>query len=406
MKVLIASTRELCYMSGSFFLDRIQGSLENAGVEVVRLDFIGNKADFSALEPFVGESFDAIIDMNSVLPYLINDKEERILDAIDGPFINYIMDHPLYHHPGLQFPLKNYYAVGLDHRHAEYMQKYYPHLKAVKVLPMAGTRAVSRVPFEKRNREILFLGTYVQDDIVENKILELRRQINNATYETARDLYEDWNEQKETIEEALEKLLRGYSGAATAQEMDFYIQDVYELAGFSELLNHMFLVDQRKRNEKRLRVLKRVAEEYPLKVVGEGWDRTELRDTSNVCLVQGCAMSHSFEVMARHQVILDINPMFFDGLHDRVTSALANGCVCVTDMAESFDKKLQNENNIMFYKEKNLERVLEALNEKSTEELHEIAKAGEKWWADNYSWSCHANKLLQFINEISKNNNT
>ena len=113
----MAGTRELCYFSGSFFLNRIQEEAEKNGIETVRLDFPGEEADFSALSEQIGKPFDAILDINSRLPYLVDEKGERILNLMDAPFFNYIVDHPLYHHPGLVFPIRRYHAIGIDRQH-------------------------------------------------------------------------------------------------------------------------------------------------------------------------------------------------------------------------------------------------------------------------------------------------
>ncbi|MCR4673611.1 MAG: hypothetical protein K5675_01265 [Lachnospiraceae bacterium] len=402
MKILIVSTRELCYFSGSFFLDRIQGELERTGVEVVRLDFSGNEADFSELEQYIGKSFDAIIDMNSKLPYLIDEDGERILDKIHGPFINYIVDHPLYHHPGLSFPLKNYYVIGIDRAHCEYMRNHYSHLKGVKLLPMAGTRGVVQPPFEDRKEDILFMGTYLRDDELQQKIRGLSSQINPATYQLAMELSEDWMDDKTPIEEALYGLLLSSCGGKTKEDVEDYILDVYELSGFAELLNYLFLVDQRKRNEKRMEVLTTIAKtNTPVTVVGEGWEHTDLDKFKNVSLKPGCTMAHSFEIMANYKKILDINPLFYCGFHDRVMSAMANGCVCITDMSPRFDEELVNGENLFFYKRKQIKDVVADVNALPKEKLVQVAAGGFEYWKSHYTWEIHTKKLLEFIEEIS-----
>lgn len=403
MKILIASTRELCYFSGSFFLDRIQEGLERAGVEVVRLDFSGNEADFSALEKQLGKTFDAIIDINSQLPYLIDDNGKRILDEIQGPFINYIVDHPLYHHPGLQFPLHNYYAIGIDQHHCQYMREYYPHLKEVRLLPMAGTRAMVVEEFENRIDDILFMGTYLKDDEIEHKIRGLRSQINNAIYDLAEDLSEVWAEDRVPMEQALYRLLTGFCGSENKGEIESYIQDVYELSGFSELMNYLFLVDQRRRNEKRVDVLTGLAKtNTPLTIMGEGWEDAGLDKYQNVVLKPGCTMNHSFEIMANHKKILDVNPLFCCGFHDRVMSALANGCVCISDMSPRFSEELVNGENIFYYKKKNLEDVVFDMEKLSQDRLKEVAENGQAYWQSHCTWEIHVKKLLSFIEEIQK----
>ena len=403
MKVLIACTRELCYYSGSFFLNRIQDELEAVGVEVIRLDFSENEADFSDLEKCLGQSFDAIIDINSKLPYLVDENNRRILDLIDAPFFNYIVDHPLYHHPGLQIHLKRYYAVGIDEYHCAYMKKHYPNLTDVFCLPLAGTKAVGSHIFEERKKEYLFLGTYLMDDNITHRIQALRNQLNNATYQLALDLYESWDEEKRPIEEELEKLLITYSGAKNEEDMTEFIRDVYELSGFPELLNHMFLVDQKKRNERRLDLLTILAESgEKIDVVGEGWETTGIGEYSNVSVKRGCSMSRSFEVMNGYQKVFDVNPLFHRGFHDRVSSAMANGCLCVSDMFPGLDEGLVNGDNIVLYKRKNLESVIAELSAQTQEQISQIASSGYELWKENYTWKAHGLKWIELVKNISE----
>lgn len=402
MKILIAGTRELCYFSGSFFLNRMQEALERTGVEVVRLDFFGDQTDFSELEQYVGTQFDAILDVNSRLPYLIDEKGSRILNQMKAPFFNYIVDHPLYHHVGLSFPIDNYYAIGIDTFHCDYMRECYSNLKEVFLLPLAGTKSVALEQSHQRKKEYLFMGTYLLDDEITHRIQKLRNEINNATYQLALDLYDGWDEEKAPIEHALKKILHSYSGASSKEEVDEFIQNVYELSGFSELLNHMFLVDQRKRNERRLEILRMLAKNgEQIHVFGEGWETTDLTNYSNIQLKRGCEMSYSFVVMSHYEKLLDVNPLFFGGFHDRVLSAMANGCLCISDMVPGLDMDLVNGENIVLYKKKSLLNVLEELSEQRDEKNRAIAMKGNALWKEKYTWEEHAKKLQEIIKSVN-----
>ena len=59
-RVLIPHTRELCYLSGEFFLDRIQSALEELDVTVDRVDFPTKGADYALLEDYIGTKYDSI----------------------------------------------------------------------------------------------------------------------------------------------------------------------------------------------------------------------------------------------------------------------------------------------------------------------------------------------------------
>lgn len=402
MKILIASTKELCYFSGSFFLDRIQEVLERKNVEVVRLDFDENEADYSLLETVMGKTFDAVLDVNSRLPYLIDDRGKRVLNEINAPFINYILDHPLYHHPGLVFPIERYYTLGIDRFHVDYMKKYYPYIRDAKLLPIAGTKAFCGAPFEEREKGILFTGTYLKDEELDEKILALRNQINNATYQLALDLWDAWQDTTKPIEDCLLDLLKKYSGAKTEEEVDAYIQDFYEMSGFAELLNCMFLVDQKKRNQKREVVLEQLSDAtYPLVVVGEGWENSAIASNERIRFLPARSMVASVQLMGRYRFVLDINPMFACGLHDRVTSAWASGSVCISDMSLMFDNDIQDAVNVISYSEKGLNKLKDRLDSMTTDDLCIIAKNGLELAERKFSWDNHGQELIRFIEQIN-----
>ena len=76
MKILLISSRELCYFSGSFFLDCIQKELEKL-CDVERVEF--SETNLDALQACLdSDDYDAILDINSKLPYLILDVQEKV----------------------------------------------------------------------------------------------------------------------------------------------------------------------------------------------------------------------------------------------------------------------------------------------------------------------------------------
>ncbi len=111
-KILIIHTREICYYSGAFFLHRMEEALQRAGAEVDFVELSDEAADWNLLGDLLDRAkaspdrlYDAVLDINSKLPYLTmegeNGREVRFLNELGIPFYNWIVDHPLYHHPGI-----------------------------------------------------------------------------------------------------------------------------------------------------------------------------------------------------------------------------------------------------------------------------------------------------------------
>ena len=376
-KYLIIHTRELCYFSGTFFLDKLEERLEagydfladigacekndsDEEISVTRLDLLGDDADFDLLEKFVGYSFDAIIDINSKLPYLILDDGSYFLDTIDAPFYNWILDHPLYHHPGLVHKLKNHHALAIDYEHAEYMKRWYPHLKSVTYYPIPGIKAINEIPFDERRYEILFSGTYLDKDPLEDKILALGEK----TAKLIHDVAEEWDHENEIMDEAV---MRGLNSLGIADGTDYdsidleKLSKMYGVLDYPELMNHLYLADKSARNKSRNHILESIAEAgLPLTIMGDGWELTDLPNYSNVEWIPAMTMSASIEVIANTKVLLDINPLFFRGLHDRVSTGLQNGCIVATNMCEQTAPE-HREDQMIFYRESNVEELIDRL---------------------------------------------
>ena len=397
MRILIPHTRELCYYSGSFFLDQIGNELSELGADVVRMDITDD--DYSGMEEALRETFDAIIDINSKLPRLIDDQGRCYLNTIDTPLYNYILDHPLYHHQGLSVKAEMYHAIGVDEYHCSYMKRWYPHLKTISCIPMGGTKAIEPLPLSSREHEFLFSGTYFLPEVLEERAFRVRSDFGDATYRLMQDLCDAWQPWEKPIETALYDILSDYSGVSGG-DVALYVNDYYEARDMAELLNRLYIVDQMRRNEYRYDVLAAAARTgYRLSLLGEGWEHTDISGYPSVRLLKPVNMELSFEIMANAKFIIDVNPFFFCGMHDRVTSALANKCVCITDMSQSFDRELRDGKEIFYYGHGRpaIAEVMGRAGAMDDEKLLEIAKGGHERWRGTYTWSAHAERLFELI---------
>ena len=156
-KILLFTTRQLCYHSAGFFAAQLADALENAGYQcelceipedgiagemyeqaVPAKDTAGEISPQAAavLERYIGKEYAAVIDFNSKLPRLMCDEDTYYLDTIQAPFFNYILDNPLYHHATLQCPLQRYHVLLVDEEHAAYVRQHYPHIQGTHILSL------------------------------------------------------------------------------------------------------------------------------------------------------------------------------------------------------------------------------------------------------------------------------
>ena len=350
MRGLVFSTRDLCYYSASFFADRIADCLEEEGHRIVRADIPEdteeNEID-EALTALSKERFDFVLDFNSKLPRMISDEGVPYPDTImseedpdtPAPFYNYILDHPLYHHPGLSQALKNYHAIVIDRSHGRYIEKYYPNVKEVIYRPLPGSPAVTQIPFEERSDRLFFPGTYVARTVIGK---EIERLFSERKASLIKELFHEWDPEEKPIEDAVFERL-------TEEER--------ESVSFPVLMNSLYPLDRLMRFERRRRILFFLVENgVEIDIQGEGWEDTGIYSFPNVRRIAPSTMASSIEIMAAYRKVLDVNPCFFEGLHDRVSSALLNGCVIFSDMS---CKTAPEDKNLKLYSFHDLEGLLE-----------------------------------------------
>lgn len=442
-KILLVNSRELCYYSGSFFLQRMCEALRNVGEDAEYVT-LSDEDDFIAFMDRVGKSYKAIIDINSQMPYMILEDDSRLLNRIDAPFYNYIVDHPLYHHPGLVFPIDNYHVIGIDKRHVKYMKDYYPHLKSVGFLPMGATEPSHRVDYRNRRIPLLLTATYEN----EQGILQDFRKLAAGLGEGRFDINYEGNykqgakagegakpETGESLEPEIESagykmsynncydvklsgrgrlfydlgmnLAETMLSGPVERTMEECLVDIisqedlmegkYFTREFPVLMNYLFLIDKYVRNVHRRRVVEEIVKSgQEITVAGAGWGMTALGDYARSNLIGQVQMMDVFELMGDAKTVLDINPLFVEGVHDRVTSAMAAGAYVISDM--SVDALESDESILGQYNIWNLSKLHAAL-ELSESDRKNRAQAGYELYQRLYSWECQANNLLKLLKD-------
>ena len=388
MKILMVLTRELCYKSGSFFLARMEEALRLYGHEVVVVDISGDNPDYDVLETLIGKGFGAVIDINSKLPLLEVDSGELYLNELGARFIQFIVDHPLFHHPSLMMPVKNGIAVGIDKRHVAYMKEHYRHYDRVLYSTMPGTKGLCDIDFNARRKGLLFTGTYESPQKQLDQIKSRPKELSDLMLAMI-DLEKGRNV---THEEALAQLIDGYPEV-----------DLSQFRGrcdkFTYLLNKCYLVDKYLRNLERENILYEFAKAgIPINIVGEGWEKSRICGMKNVTLHPPVNFSASFDIIGAAEMLLDISPLFAEGIHDRVTTAFANRTLCLTDMNPRADDRLKDEESLLYFDRNNpamaAEKVRKYLDNHDLG--RDMAENAHRIYRENYSWE----KMGEFLDRV------
>lgn len=85
-RILVFSSREICYRSSNFFANQIGAAFEKLGYQTEVCEMSPEDDLDAVLEPLLDKKYRLILDFNSRLPHLEMDDGVPFLDCIDGPF--------------------------------------------------------------------------------------------------------------------------------------------------------------------------------------------------------------------------------------------------------------------------------------------------------------------------------
>lgn len=355
-KILIFQMGDMAYSSTRVFAEELGKELERKEIAVEYFD--AKKESPKTLEALAGKSFDAVIDFNSRLPGIIKDEEGYLLDDIDAPFFNYILDHPIYHHGNLEHKLKNYHVISIDEEHTSYIKQWYPHIQSVHTFPVGAIQA-QNIEKHKKDNHILFPATYLNPHDYYEVIGQLPKMM------------------KDTVLEIIEILLADTACTYEKGAMQVYQRNEQPM-DFPLFAQSNFLADIYVRAYFREKVLETaVRSGLPITVCGEKYQESRFADYKNVAVLQEVSYRESIELIAKSAFVLNVMPWFKAGIHDRVLNAMRNRAVCITDSSRLMQQYFKEQEDYIGYSLKQLEDLPEQLHKilSDTQKQYEIAES-------------------------------
>ncbi|MCR5011484.1 MAG: hypothetical protein K6A72_04025 [Lachnospiraceae bacterium] len=340
-KVLIFVTRYLAYASNIVFAHECRTALLQKGIDAEICDIMREEDAEQILLSHAGKKYDAILDFNSVLPRVMAEKE-HFIDMIDAPFFDYIVDHPLYHDPILKQPVKNLNVICIDRDHADYVRKYYPHIKRVSFLTVPVGLHSSLMPFERRRNTLLFTGSYYPPEKFEKIMNELPDDIKKLCESMAEILIAENGENIVcSPEEAFDRVLE--DSGKTADELITQVtsEERYsdDITVYRTLLNKCFVADIYARAILRRKAVFKAADtDVSLLLCGNEWDISGLCDRKNVEWIKDVDYREVSGLISSCKAVMNVLPGFTNGIHDRVTMGMMTGTAVVTNSNKYIDE--------------------------------------------------------------------
>ena len=381
-KIIVFSSREICYQSSSFFANQMADAFEDLGFDVQVCEFDEHDDLDAVFQPLYGQKYRLLLDFNSTITRMVEEDGTPVLDKLDGPFFDYILDHPLFHYNCLNADLKNLNGIFLDEAQEAYVKRYYPRVKKTLTMPLGATEAVTGGK-KTETDTVLFMGTYDRPD----KIYEMVDLSPEPLRSYMKELIEMRIEDPILpMEEAFRQLLKTHGEDLPDDKfslfmnamysVDAYIRDYFRKAALDELLK----------------------KKIPVQLVGEGWEKYQTPYERYRTIEKPVTFDLSFEKIAREQIMLDVSPIFNRGVHDRAIAGMANRTVVLTDSNPYRCAHFKNRKDMMFYSLAKIDSLSEAAGElMENEKLRsEIRENAYQTFCAGHTWRARAKEILSW----------
>lgn len=390
--ILICESRNLSYGSSGFILRQIRRALEERGIEVIHFRLAQDQANLDELEGFVGASFDAVLDINSHLPLIIMEDGSYLLDHVDAPFFNYIVDHPLHLHPILSSPAANQHVICLDPEHQSYLEHYYPNICSCHVLPLAASKSNIDKPFRERSWQLYFPGTYIPLSEYEEKLKKRNPRLLSFVKEYLSIVR---TEHFMAIPEWLQTVWPAEYSIASDR-------DTGRLSAAEKLHLDCRYMDRYVREAYRHRIIEKILTAgISIHVTGAYWEYYDGRGAQNLCIHPACTYAEMLEHMSDSQVVLNVQPLFRHAPHDRILCAMVNGAAVFTDRCSYLQKHLKAGKEYISYDIHAAHAGLKMLQKmlRNPTALEEMASAGQAFVNSHFLWKDWCEHFVEMIDK-------
>ena len=387
-RVLLFHGNEICNNTLNVFADKLAASLEHRNIDV---GFVDLNAEGSELaEEYIREmnkGFDVAIAFNSCGQHETTMDGINVFEYMHVPFCNWILDHPCEHAEDILSNVKNYHVICLDRDHVNFVRRYFPNIAGAHFLPLGASGQnfdPSFEAFSNRKYDIVFTGSIFSLGELGNMIAGLP----STGKQVAVDMIEYMVDNRScTNEEALRYALIN--------------NQIY--AGREELREYSFLT--RKTNpyvrtyvrEEIMQFLARSG--LKIDIFGTGWESMD--NKGNLILHGAISYEDSVRLCAESKICLNIMPLFKDGLHDRIPTAMLGGAAVMTDSSRYIEESFTSagdKSELLLFDISHPELIAEQISEslKDLNKLYNVAQNGFKK-AQFMTWDKRVDELIGLI---------
>ena len=387
MRILLFKQQNTCYDSVNAMIDSMNAEFISRGIACDVIDVSQDRevvlAHMNIIEP---NKYDAAIAINAVGQQNVTMGGDNLFDICNIPFFNILLDHPMEHYDNLKTTCRNYHIICLDRKHVSFIKRYFPNIAGVYFLPLAGGNADNTEIKEisERSMELVFAGSLLKYSCEE--LLE--------GYKKYPEPYNG------LILRVIDRMI-SHGGEDISEAFSYIMYD--DLGwngtdeGFLDVLSEVQIANYFMRTFAREEILGMLLKmQFPIHLYGGGMERLLKRYPNNKAIYHGrIPFNQMPEVYSDARIVLNINPMFKDGCHDRIPTAMLYGAAVLTDSNCYTDEVLSDKLFSFANTDALAQELPQILEDEVT--LNEIIIKGYEYAKSNMTWSKYVDELLRFI---------
>ncbi len=331
------------------------------------------------------------ISMNQV-GYGLTSERQLFWHKYGIPFYDIMLDHPRNYEKICRYPIPELHPVVVDRNHVRYLNAFYPQVGEVLFLPLGGSFPMEAyVPYEERKYDVIYTAgahhveefpviSFLSDQgedyyrTVMNRLLEDSDRTTESVAEEWILEYQEKSGQELTAEECILLI-----GGGPANRCEVNVRGIIQDNVLKTLAHNGIHVD----------------------IFGGGWKQEEYEAYPCLHFHGQVAPEECPELCRDARMMLNLQPWFKDGAHDRIFNAMLGGAVALTEWTPYLDETFEMGRDIIFFHPgdpQNLADNVKYLLDRPQEALA-VAEGGRQKAEEKHTWE---NRFLELLTMIKR----
>ncbi len=384
---LVYTGDDVCYSVLGDFANRLVEALRAAGKEVEVYNIKEQGPD--GLLKLCGKTYQAVIGFQTYLFGVRFASGENVHDAIHGPKLHFIFDHPLWMKEHFEQGPRDYYVLTHGRDYKQFVERYFSReVRKCYLLPPAGVDDGQTVQYGERPLDVTFIGTWHD---YRERLMFIRNTKSRERYLANRFLLIMKKNPNLCAEEALGEALAYYG--VTLSDADFKNL----LFEFKQVCFCIMAYYREKTVESLLKA------GIVLHVYGDSWKNSPFFGNPGLVCHNQVDIAESIAAWKASKISLNIMSWHKGGFTERIANMLLAGTVAVSDKSWYLEENFKDGREMVLFdlleRDKLAEQIKYLLAHE--EKRKKIAAAGRKRALAEHTWKKRAEELLEVLKDIN-----